>query len=759
MRHALIPTFLTSLAAMAPGQHDHQWIVPHRASLAPPGIAPVNVAAAAAHVRIVDRAATTTLEFELHNPDGRAQEAVLLLPLPEAAAVSQFTFEGCAAEPTARILPRDEARRLYDDITRRLKDPALLEFTGWNCLRSSVFPVPAGGRLKVRLAWDHVLDVDGDRVDYVLPRSELVTHDVPWRITVDLRARAPIGVCHSVSHELLVTKRGDAARSLEVTQRSRRDPGAFRLCYTTCAATAAPTATLFAYPDPTTGGGWFLLMANAPAPTAEPAMRREVTIVLDRSGSMAGEKIEQAKAAALQVLAGLADGEGFQILDYGSDVARAFAAPVIKNAETTAAARDYIAAIRPIGGTNIHDALLEALRAPALPGMLPLVLFLTDGLPTVGPTSERELTALAKSGNPHARRVFGFGVGHDVNVPLLDAIAETTRAVTTWVTPDEDVEVKVARTFARLGHPVLAAPALGVVTRADEGGRLYDLLPRELPDLFAGDQIVVLGRYRGERDLHFRLTGKGSSGQREYEFTLPVKNASTAHAFVPRLWASRQIAFLVDAVRQQGGDLGGPLATRAVDPFANPRLRELSDEILRLSTRFGVLGEYTAFLATEGSRLDDWHSLTAACRDTLAGRAIAVRSGVGAYNQGGNLAVQKAQSCANPRNAWLDPQLTTVETAAVQQMGDRAFLRRGNRWIDGSAVLAQKLEPDCRVEIGSDEFFALVRRLEAQRRSGTLALHGEILLEVDGENVLVTPPAASSVPVSSPVHSPKEGAR
>ncbi|MBL8754898.1 MAG: VWA domain-containing protein [Planctomycetes bacterium] len=734
----LAPVFLL---AMAQAQSPHQWIVPHRAAVAPMGVTPVRVVEAKAHVHIVDRAATTTLEFELHNPGPRDQEAVVLLPVPADAAVSQFTFLGGAAEPTARVMDKDEARRLYDEITAKLRDPALLEFVGWSCLRSSVFPVPANGRQKVRVVWDHVLEVDGDRADYVLPRSEMLDAEVPWRISVDLHARAPIGLCHSVSHELVVVRSDGTTRTLEVAERARRNPGAFRLSFTTGTVADRPTATLFAYPDPGSGGGWFLLMANAP-PAGPVALRREVTIVLDRSGSMAGKKLDQAKAAALQVLEALAPGEGFQVLDYGNDVRAAYPAPVVKDERTMRALREHVAAIRPLGGTNIHDALVEALRAQVLPGTLPLVLFLTDGLPTVGPTSEKELNAMVAAGNPHARRVFCFGVGHDVNVPLLDALAERTRATTTYVQPDEDVEVKVARTFARLGHPVVAEPALRAVTAPGETERLADVLPRALPDLFAGDQIVLLGRYRGSADLEFELSGRTPTGAKTWQFTLPVRGASVANGFVPRLWASRQIAFLVDELRQKGGDLGGGLRP-GHDPFADPRLRELRDEILRLSTRFGVLGEYTAFLATEGSRLDDWSSLVQACQDSLGGRAIATRSGLAACNQGDNLWAMKGQSYANPFNAFLDHKLAVVETTAVQQVCDRAFLRRGNRWIDGNAVVARKLEPDRRVVVGTADYFTLVRRLEAERRPGVLSLGGEILLELDGQNVLVVPPSQS----------------
>lgn len=739
MRTELGMVFLFAAAPVLLPAQSHgptMWVLGGHAVLAERGVNPVQVTGASVRITILDRAATTRLEIELHNPTGQAQEAVLLLPVPDGAAVSGFAFEGPAPEAKAEVLPRDEARRLYDQITAHLRDPALLEFVDWRCLRSSVFPVPANGRQRVRVTYEHVLAADGQRIDYVLPRSEMLAQQVPWTITVDLQAAAALGIVYSPSHELDLARRGDRALSAVVTEASRRNPGAFRLSFSTATDPTRPTAALFACPDPTVGGGYFLLLANAPQRAHRAPLRREVTLVLDRSGSMAGRKLEQAKEAARQVLGGLASGEGIQVIDYGNTVASAFARPVAKDAETTAVALAHLDSIRPHGGTNLHDALLEALRAPVLDGTLPLVLFLTDGLPTVGPSREQDLRRLVDTGNAHGRRVFCFGVGHDVNVPLLDRIAETTRGATAYVAPDEDVERAVGRTFARLDHPVLAAPQL--VANGPQP-RIAEVLPARLPDLFAGDQLVVLGQYRGEEDLQFVLRGADAQGPRRFEFTLPVRTASLRHAFVPRLWASRQIAFLVDELRQHGGDLGGPPLAAGRDAFAEPRLRELRDEILRLSTRFGVLGEYTAFLATEGSDLGDWQGLVAACSSNLDRRAMSVRSGIGAVNQGWNLAQQKAQSCTNYQNVYLDQNLVPVETTAIQQVCDRAFFRRGARWIDGRSVENGRVEPDERIEFGSARFLALLQRLEHEGRAGVLSLRGEILLEVDGRNVLVTP--------------------
>jgi hypothetical protein len=262
----------------------------------------------------------------------------------------------------------------------------------------------------------------------------------------------------------------------------------------------------------------------------------------------------------------------------------------------------------------------------------------------------------------------------------------------------------------------------------------------------------VLGQYRGDADLQFELHGRTPAGEKRYVFTMPVSSATTRHAFVPRLWASRQIAFLVDELRQQGGDLGAPFGVPRRDPFADPRLRELRDEILRLSARFGVLGEYTAFLATEGSKLDDWKSLSMACQDSLQGRAVVTRSGAAAVNQGQNLWAQKAQTVANPRNYYLDRNLKLVEPSQALQVCDRAFFLRGNRWVDGNSVVAKSIKPDEIVEFASVRYFQLNNELAKQGNSGVLSLKGEILLAYGGKNVLIqaAPPQTAELPTSTP---------
>jgi Ca-activated chloride channel homolog len=701
---------------------------------------PIVIERIEARVEIVEQAAVTTLEIAVRNPSPRPAEAVLLLPVPDGAAVHSFRFEGSSLEPSARLLPRDEARRTYDAIVAQIKDPALLEFAGWNLIRSSVFPVPAHGTQRVRLAYDHVLTAEHGRVDYVLPRSESLTVEVPWSVRVDIRSRSPIALVYSPSHELVTSRREPRHVSLHVHERRASEPGPFRFSY--LLEQGPLSASLIAYPDPSIGGGYFLLMAGLPAgiDARAPRVQREVTIVIDRSGSMAGKKLEQARAAALQVIEALEPGEDFNVVDYSTQVALFAPRPVTKDPQTLQAAREYLGNLRAIGGTNISDALVEALRPQPRAGVLPIVLFLTDGLPTVGRTSELAIRELVERGNPHRRRIFTFGVGNDVNVPLLDRIADETRATSTYVLPNEDVELAVARVFGRLSGPVLSD--LELETLDARGARatrvVRDLLPARLPDLYAGDQLVVLGRYAGDEPIDFRLSGNLRGTRSTFAFRFGLDSASTRNAFVPRLWATRRIALLVDQVRQAGAQFAGTPAEIGRSLFSDPRFKELADEILELSTRFGVLSEYTAFLATEGTDLGDWDGLREACTSELDGKAVRTRSGAGAVNQGLNHNERKLSGQLDYKNGYWDQNQRRVELSGVQQVCDRAFFRRGAQWID-AGIIARKsaLAPARTIEFGSREHAELLERLIAEGRQGLLALGDEILIELGGENVLI----------------------
>ena len=736
MGQATVTTTITSTTnivvpqwqrVVMPPMHPH----PRPMPLPMPGVVLENVDA---QVTVNDRAAVTTLTFTLRNPGARPQESVVLAPVPATAVFRSFSLDGPGGGAMkAELLPKEEARRIYDDIVRRMIDPGLLEFAGTGVIRSSVFPVPPGGTSRARLVYEEILPEDNGRIDYGLPRSEGPGAGVPWTVRIDWTMPGGAVAIHCPSHPAEIRTTG---ATTNLTINGAMQAGSLRVTAVR-ARNDVPSLALTCYPPEAGEDGYFMMLLAPPAGANPPALKREITLVLDRSGSMAGEKLDQAKAAALQIAEGIGDGENFNIITYNEAVQPLFPAPRAKDTESTSVAREFIRGIRPSGGTNIHDSLLEALRAPAAPGKLPVILFLTDGLPTVGETMEKRIREAVRAANGGKRRIFSFGVGVDVNTPLLSRLADDSRASTAFVLPGEDVEMKVMAVFNRLAGPVVASPVLAATTLAGKdlavNNSLPEVLPNELPDLFAGDNRVITGRWRGKDPMVVIVRGQGANGMVEAKATLDPATASTANAHVPRLWATRRIAALTDALRDLGADGKLPAAD-------DPKAKELVEEIVRLSLRHGVLSEYTAFLARDGQSFDPRpQAAVGTAMENIRARALAPssRSGSGGMNQEANVAKAKSAASVDKANRYLDAGLKETKAAEVQQLADRTFFKNNGRWTDS------RIKGDAtatRAEIGSPEFNLLVDHLVATNRQAMLSLPGDIIIEDMGKVWLIPSP-------------------
>lgn len=715
------------------------------------GATRVGVLGVAADVDIVGQVATTTLRIALNNPTRVTQEIELMLPVPRGAVVRGFDFAGRAPAQSAEVLPAQRARALYDSIVSRAKDPALLEFADFDTLRSSVFPVSPGTGQIVKVVYEHVLVADGDRIDYALPRSEsLGPNWIPWTVEARIRAPRPIAAIYSPTHAMTELRAAPAEARLRLDATAAREPGPVRFSW--LLEGKGLNATLYVHPDARIGGGYFLLLCGLPpAPADAPKTKREILVVLDRSGSMRGEKFEQARAAAMQILAGLEEGEWFNVLDYSSSVALFAAQPVQRSEDTLAKAKAYLERLVPDGGTDIQSALTCALRQNHTNGTHPIVLFLTDGLPTVGITDEVRIRSDAVAENRHARRVFTFGVGHDVNAPLLDQVALQSRAASTYVQPAENVEAKVSEVYRRLHGPRLAAPTLRVL---DEHGvaaphRVADVEPRALADLYDGDQILVLGRLRGEGDVVFEVEGDQLGQTATFRFPFRMHSTGDDCAFVPRLWASRRIATLLDDLRMSGADPKVALARGAQDG-------EIAREIYALSTEFGILTEYTSFLAQEGSVLADEAGNLARMNDQLQNRLRMQRAGRDAVRQAMNTQRLRDQQRLNRRNRQLDQTMNETAFDRVAQVGQRAFFSIKGRWVDSRlARRAADLPPDETLALASDRARLALAKLDGGSLNGVYALGGDVLLDIGGKAVLFQRTPTQQAPaIADPTASP-----
>ena len=722
----------------APGQdvlHHRRrpslYFTPHVRPL--PSLGVVKMKSVNVDVKINRQTSVTRMVIEMQNTHGTQQEGQALIPVPNGAVLKGYTLDGHLGKFSAKLLPRTEARRIYDSIVSQMKDPALLEFAADGVVKSSVFPIPANGSVKLELVYEMLLEKDGGRIDYYIPRSQSLDYKVPWKINLSWQTDQGVASVYSPSHPVQV--KNVSPKKVNVKSVGHLQPGTFRLSLLTKNNKAAQ-ATFYAYPEEHGKGGHFLMLLSPPDRDPKgPKIKREVTVVLDKSGSMAGEKMDQAKAAALQVIEGLEPGEAFNVIVYNEAVEIFSAAPVLKSEKTQKELRSYLKSIRVSGGTNINGALNTALKQESRKGFIPLVLFLTDGVPTIGETNEKEIKKQVAKANTRSHRIFCFGVGVDVNSPLLNSISTATKAKASYVLPNENVELKVAQVFRRLSGPVLQNPVLQA--RGDDGaplaGIIADVMPNPMGDMYEQDQVVLLGRYTDDQKIRFVLSGEGASGKRDFTFTFDSGKASKQHGFVPRLWATRKISIMIQALRDKGGQ--GRIGGNTLDRH-DPKVKELIDEIIRVSLRFGVLTEYTAFLATDGTpinrRRPQVFQMKAAAN--IESRALKERVGYGSLNQERNIINGRQASCLNPYNSHWDANMKQQKMSMVQQIGNKTYYQTGNTWND--AQQSEK-EDEIVVAVGSEPFSKLVDELLLANEQGCLSLTGEVRVSVNGKNYLI----------------------
>lgn len=701
-----------------------------------------------ARILVNGRSAVTTLELNVRNDGSSPAEAELLLPVPEGVVVKGFYYGDGKTAWQASLMPAAEARRLYDRIVARRKDPALLEFAGYGAIRTSVFPVPPRSSVKLGVVYEELLTPTEHRLDYVLPRTEALSGSVPWTVRVELApGKDGPGNVFTPSHQMERHELGDGTVVLTLAE-ERMSPGPFRLSWLETRgrkgeAHAAPDTSIYASPDAEGGkNGYFLAMVGKDGRPGANSILREVTLVLDRSGSMRGEKLASMKEAARQIVSGLNPGERFNIIIYNEGVNLFEAVPVEKNAASEKAAHAWLDAVVARGGTNVHEALSSALAQPSHEGMLPVVLFLTDGLPTIGRTSEKDIVALAGEGNKAERRIFTIGVGEDVNAPLLRRMAEISGGLPSYVLSGENLEVKLAQVFRRLYGPVFRKVRYTVCSPdgKEQPGRVQDAIPSgTLPDIYSGTPAVLAGRYIGTEPFLIKGTCVDRNNE-ERAFSIvvdPRRIAGMKDDFVARLWAARKIGSLETALMDMGDNFSGT-GMRGT----NPKTAELVEEIMRLSRDFGIMSSAASFFADDGSS-GPWrreHVLPGSSpRGGLVGRVMQEsREGLDAIALQENAVAKKKELTLNKYNVQMDHRGRTVSFGHTAQIAQNGYFNRNGVWMESTVLsLSDGGRSVKTVRVGTPEYAAVADRLVKTNRQGLLALDGSVMLLLDGETVLM----------------------
>ncbi len=637
---ALIALTLLALAA-SPAAADGV-VVPREVTAPPLAIKYHHV-----QVTITDQVATTHVDQVFVNDWDRECEGTYIFPIPESAAISDFTMEVDGKTLEGRLLDKDEARRIYESIVRQRRDPALLEYVGRNAFQASIYPIPPHGQRRIQLRYNELLKGEGNTVYYRYPLNTEKFSGRPIEdvaVTVLVKASRPIPVVYSPSH-LIAIKRIDAG-TVEVSYeiRNARPDKDFELYYILGEGAISTNVLTYRNLD---GEGFFVLLL-APAPDRPPAVvDKDVILVLDTSGSMSGEKLAQAKGALRFILDRLNPGDRFNVVSFNSSVS-AYAGGLVPAGEA-AKARRYVDGLQAAGGTNIDEALGTALRLADGKSERPqVVIFLTDGLPTVGERDAGRIIANVQARAPAGLRLFAWGVGDDVNTVLLDAIALGQHGTSDYVRPGEDIEAKVSAFYTKIQSPVLADLRLTF-----DGVEAYDLYPSPLPDLFAGGQLVITGRFRGRGQADVVLTGQVNGAPQTFTYRGLSFGEEPGPDFIPRLWATRKVGYLMNEVRLHGQN------------------KELVDEIVALSLRYGIITPYTSFLVEEETQVFTLDGRKAAEQRMYATPVPAPAAGAGAvdYSQT-NKGLRESDRAAGPN------------VQQVRHVGSKTFILQRGVWTD-----------------------------------------------------------------------------
>ncbi len=667
---------------------------------------------------IRDQVAQTRLAQTFENTREQQIQAVFVFPLPADGAVESLTLLVDGQELTGRILPAEEARRVYESYLRRYQDPALLEWMGRGMFQTSVFPIPPHAKRQVVISYSQVLKKNEQATDFLFPLALARYTELPLeklRVRVAIESSEELKNIYSPSHNVEI-QRDDSRHAVVRMEANHVVPSDdFRLIFDTHGG--AVGAQLLSFWPNDDDQGYFVLLASPNfAQESRAVVQKTLTFVIDRSGSMSGEKIEQAREAAKFVVNQLHADDLFNIIVYDDHV-ETFRPELQRwSEETRSAALGFINGVNAGGSTNIDLALQTALQQMHAGAHAPYIVFLTDGLPTAGETNEMKIADQARQRNQARARIVCFGVGYDVNSRLLDRLARDHRGQSEYVRPDQNIEAAVSRLYQKIASPVLTDVAVefqlpGV--QAADGASVNRVYPSGPVDLFRGEQLVLVGRYRhaGAGKVVLRGVVDNQTQTFEFDVRLAGRDESPQNRFAAKLWASRRIGEIIDQI-----DLVG-------------KNQELIDELVRLSQRHGILTPYTSYLADEHQ---DFRQLSRFRENTLSadrsldalsatsgGQGFGQRAAKGSYKQTENLAqAAEAYNLALPSadsagggglSGGAAPPASL--SGLVQQQGTTVY-RRGRTMIAANASdvdLEGSQDQVVTVQRFSDDYFALVR--------------------------------------------------
>ena len=693
--------------------------------------------------KINGQVATTHVEQVFRNDTQYTLEGTYFFPIPETASIVEFAIWENGKKLVGEVRSREEARRIYDEIVRRQRDPGLLEYAGKDLFQASIFPIPPNSDKKLELTYTEVLKAESGTVAYryplgtgrnvwsrpppmtfedVLPNSGIGPGGMRTQQkfgtisgTIEITGKEALRNIYSPTHKIDVSTKGET--SARVSFETSSNDSDFQLFYGLSNNDFG--MSLVTYREPGKDGYFLLMLSPKDNVSEKELVNKDIVFVLDTSGSMADEgKMDKARKALLFGIKTLRDGDRFNVINFAGEEHLMERGLIAANAKGKKRGEEFVNNLQPTGGTNINESLLASLKQFESGDRPKMLVFMTDGLPTVGETNVDRIISNLKNAKKLDIRIFPFGFGYDVNTTLLDRIGSENSGISDYIQPKEDLEIKVSNFFAKVSSPVLADLDL------DFGPVLTEYTyPRKLTDLFRGMQMTIIGRYKNTNDLKnitLRLTGKTGRESRSFTYNdldFPVR--SDQNNFLPRLWASRRVGWLLEQIRSNG------------------ETKETRDEVVELGTRYGLVTPYTSYLATDGSMANIRQDAPMAADMARSGAKKAEeKTGVGAVRLSTQQnAMQMNTQVVAGEDKDEKEQIIVRNTVNNQFVANKNFINQNGIWVDSDFTEASRLS-EVSIKFASDEYFKLVER--EPRLAPYLSLGEQVLVVWKGKVYRIT---------------------
>lgn len=685
------------------------------------------------NVTITDQVANTKVDQVFHNDSSVEREGIYVFPMPEGSAINKFSMFDGEKEIKGKVLPKGEARSVYESIVRQRKDPALLEYIDRNTFKASVYPIPAHGDKRIRLDYSEIVPKSGNAYRYVYSLSTERFSAKPLencRLTIRIKCKRAIGNIYSPTHQVDIQRTGDKEATVTWKADNVKPDTDLVLYY----SVAQDDIGMDLIPFRKEGEkGYYLLLASPRVEIDKSKVQpKNIVFVFDRTGSMAGEKIEQAREAIKFCINSLNADDQFNLITFNDAHEAIFAELEKPTGERRKKALDAIDAVDATGATNIDDALSAALACFSQYGKeRNYIVFLTDGVPTAGEISASTIAENARKFNKNNVRIFAFGVGYDVNTHMLDNISQASKGDADYVRPRENIEAKVSSFYAKVSDPLLTDVQIKI-----DGVATSDSYPAgDMPDIFRGTQLSILGRYAGSGNVRVELSGLAQGKRKTFVLNSTLPGSAESSSFIPSLWASRKIGYLLDQIRLHSN-------------------QELIDEVVRLSKEYGIPTEYTSFLADDRALTVNLGMATARAKkdavkaaESVSGswsvaqsanarasrnqaQVAAAAPAASSYGYGGAEVVGSVAANGRIGGTYYNDRDELVVVANVQNVAQRTFYQRGNYWEDGNIKPDQKF---VRIKQFSDAHFQLLAKHPKLSQFSTL---GNVRLLLENSNAI-----------------------